>query len=840
MFRTPFRFYNDPIFLSKITSLNPQNYNGDGIVRSTDNFMLVRIVISSQPVTLRARFSSTEASPCPDDIGSRASGTITNEGLEHLPTYYCTINFVSDPGVTTSFTVQEYRSTHQLPSVQLNDDVVFNKMSLIKENATYSLATTAGHLTLVRQTDTDGTHFRATYRRYACGGRQELAEGTVIELPQLGEHFGQLECAWTLMKPMGYEVNGNLSLSDSCDREYLMISDQKVCGSASKLNTTLLNSLEIRLLYHASEYHADSTPFQLQASKPKSLGGWGNIIIVGRQPTPPIKIDAQSYRNNMELSWEFRSLGKLSLELQFQGRFFIETAPNCSHDSLEVLQFQQGMWQPLAKYCGRQMPDPLFIPGSSMRVVFRTDDQITADGFTFVVAPSCDTKLVASTELQTLSFLRLTRLVGRECSIEISTDTKHQLLVSVTSRSRSRLSAQLCRLAGFEAYRLDGEHEEEQSLGRHCPNFEVTGYKRIRIVNTPQLMTSIAWELQYQLLECGGDYRAPFTLRPPVGLANGKSCEWHVMAPPQHAILMRFKYLDIESSQLCRLGHLSIYRGNAVSEEHRLERLCGNLTSPSIMVDSNQATIVYKLSGYQEQTGKGFLASIHFTPNCNERLALSEGNARMSLVRHYQLNATNGTEDLQCFFRASAAPGYRLSVWLKQLQLNANRCQWENCNTLEVIDGFDRDSSSLGTYSAVDGNGTKLFSSTPDLLIKLSGTVAQPNGIGFELILQMEATVCGQFKYNLLGNEVSNRSSALDTLFDHSHFLPSQTVNIRMSNVNQTSLGGSIHCMWEFKANAPLELDLKSVQLQDIAQSTGKCIDYLLISMQNVSPSEIH
>ncbi|XP_017863563.1 PREDICTED: cubilin homolog [Drosophila arizonae] len=810
MFRTPVSFYNDPIYLSKITALNPQNYNGDGVVRSTDNFMLVRMVISAQPITLRARFSSSEASPCPDDIGSRASGTISNEGLEHLPTYYCTINFVSDPGVTTSFTVQEYRSRRQQPSVQLNDDVVFNKMSLITENATYSLATTAGHLTLMKQMDNGGTHFRATYRRYACGGHVELAEGTVIELPQMVAHFGQLECAWTLMKPFGYEINGDLSLSDNCDREYLMISDQKFCGSASNLNTTMLNSLQIRLLYHATEYRADSTPFRLQTSKPESLGGWGNIIIVGRQPTPPIKIDAQSYRNNMELSWEFQALGKLSLQLQFQGRFFIETAPNCSHDSLEVLQFQQGMWQPLAKYCGREMPDPLFIPASSMRVVFRTDDQITADGFTFVVSPSCDTKLVASTELQTLSFLKLNRLAGRECSIEITTDTKHQLLVSVTSRSRARPSAQLCRLVGFMAYRLDGEHEEEQSLGRQCPTFEVTGYKRIRIVYTPQLMTSIAWELQYQRLECGGDYRAPFTLRPPIGIANGKSCEWHVMAPPQHAILMRFKYLDIESSQLCQLGHLSIYRGNAVNEEHRLYRLCGNLTRPSIMVDSNQATIVYKL--YLEQSSRGFLASVHFTPNCNERLALSEGNTRMSLVRHYQLNATNGTEDLQCFFRASAAPGYRLSVWLKQLQLNANRCKGESCNTLEVIDGFDRDSTSMGIYSAVDGNDTKLFSSNPDLLIKLSGTVAQPNGIGFELILQMEATVCGQLKYNLLGNEV---------------------MNIRMSNVNQTSLGGSIHCMWGFKANAPFELDLKSVQLQDVAQSTGKCIDYLLMSIQN-------
>lgn len=727
--------------------------------------MLAGILLKNQMSTLRARFSSSKASPCPPDIGSEAVGVLSDQELINLPSFYCEVRFVADPGETISFSVQEYRNVEQhLMGVRLNDDVLQTSISVNSGNATFSLATTAGKVVLLKRVGLDAMHFRATYRRYACGGQLQLAEGSLIELPRLSEHFGQLECVWTVRNANGYELRGNVSFSDSCDREHLIISRNiggaelaRICGGTTQLNTTLLEFSQAKVLYHATQYRAGNSQFQLQASRPKSLGGWSNIVRVGEQPTPPVAIDAHSYRNNMELSWEFQASYNMSLRLVFQGRFFIEMAPNCSNDQLQVLGYQLGIWQPLAKYCGRELPQPLHIQASRMRIVFRTNANITADGFTFVVFPSCDAKLVASTEVQTLPSIRglLGRWRSQSCNFEISTDTKHQLLVSVKGKGRA-WNEVACRYAYFDAYRQDGQ--QEQLIGKRCPDFEVSGYERLRLHFVSMASLGRFFELQYQLIGCGGNYTTPFTLRPPRGntegsYANDLSCEWHVLAPPQHAIFVRFKYFEIESTPLCRHDHVSIYRGNAVSEEQRVARLCGNLTELTYMVDSNQATILAKLEGYIDPHGRGFMASVHFTPNCNERLALGEGNTRMSLVRHYQLNGTNG-DDLHCYFRASVPLGYRLSVWLKQLQLNTNRCV--TCNSLEVIDGFGEGSASMGTYYAVVGNGSKLFSSREDLLIKLSGSEAQPNGISFELILEMETTVCGQTDVERNSNEASN------------------------------------------------------------------------------------
>ncbi|XP_032591059.1 cubilin homolog isoform X2 [Drosophila grimshawi] len=821
--RKTFAFYNDLNQRSKIIDFELGAYSGNGIIESTDNFMLARFMLTSENVIVpfRARFSSNQSSPCPPNIGSQASGIVSNQELIDLPTYYCNVRFMAEPGVTLSFRVEGLLTPQT--TITFYDYMGPTFISVRMSNYTVSMATTAGYIMLLGRPGGSQQRFRITYNRYSCGGQLSLTEGTTVELPPLSEHFGPLECVWMLQDSIGYELRGNVSFSDSCDREYLTLSTgrnlaetmlARICGEATEMNTTLLQMSNTKLTYHATQYRGGRSQFLVQASRPKSLGGWGNIIEVGMQPIPSIVVDAGSYRNNMELGWEFRAGSSISLRVVFQGRFFIELSPNCTNDYLQIFTYDLPVWKPIAKYCGRELPQPLHVPSSQMRIVFRTNGNITGDGFTFVVRSSCDAKLQASTEVQ--KFTHAPNVRGRwrseNCTFEITTDTKHQLLVSVKSKGRTSWSQLTCDLNNFEAYRQVADKEER--IGNFCPNFEVSGYGRVRLNYIHKNSINRPFELQYQLIGCGGDYRAPFTLRPPIGETEGsyaieETCEWHVTAPPQHAIFLRFKYFDIERTEDCLHDQVSIYRGTSLwIKEQSVACLCGNLSEPTVMVDSNQAVIFAKLSGFISSVGRGFLATVHFTPNCNERLRFSEGNTRMSLVRQYQVNGTSDN-DLQCYFRAMASMGSRLSVWLKHLQLNAKPCERLPCNSLEVIDGFDFDSVSLGKYHSDIGNGTKLYSSTSNLLIKLSGSVAQPNGISFELILEMEYTVCGQLDYNLVSNE---------------------TVNLRLNSDNiSKNYEGSIHCHWHFTADDQIQIHINSVQLQGISQLTGKCIDYLLV-----------
>ncbi|ALC43852.1 CG42255 [Drosophila busckii] len=288
------------------------------------------------------------------------------------------------------------------------------------------------------------------------------------------------------------------------------------------------------------------------------------------------------------------------------------------------------------------------------------------------------------------------------------------------------------------------------------------------------------------------------------------NCIWRVQAPPQHAIYLSFKRFQLVESMHCDFAHLSVYKGFVESVPQRVARLCRNLTDTIVMVDNNQALIHANLPSYGD--GLGFLASVKFTPNCNERLVLGEGNERMSLTRHFSRRGVNGSssEQLLCYFRASGTPGQRLSVWLKTLSLNQRLCR--TCSALELIDGFDSNSASLGRYYGVVGNGSRFFSTGSDVLIKLTSELTLPlsSDIEFEIVIELAPTVCGQLDYDLRLND---------------------TVKLSLHSGNISSSYGSVHCTWHIKSDQQLELQLVSLQLQSVSQVTGKCIDYLQLSV---------
>ncbi|XP_017135474.1 cubilin homolog isoform X2 [Drosophila miranda] len=827
-----FSFYNDFNQLSKITDFRIDAYNGSGIIESSDNVMLVSIITTQLDLTtipLRARYSSSEPSQCPPDIGDQAAGSLSIKSLSQLPVYYCTINYVGLSGTTLTFKVGEYVYWSGVgPSVVFRDEGFrfVNYLSTNLTNSYISMPSTPGRITLNQGKNVKLKQFRATYRRHNCGGQMLVAEGLAIEPPQLmatvGEDYGPLECVFSLGAGRGYVLEGNLSLSDSCDREYIVIYAgpalvARLCRGMT-MNSTRLGKSHSKVIYHTEEHRPGRSWFRLQPRRSEGPLA-GNVIRVDQRTTAPISINGTDYKNNMELIWEFTTNAGLSLSLQFQGRFFIETSPNCSNDRLSVQQSQDrqepaGGWSEVASLCGRQFPPPLHVEASRMRVVFQTNNNITGDGFSFTVSPSCDVTLRATAELQTQRWDWQAFRNMLNCSYVILTETQEQLVVSIKSVGRP-WPAFACTRSFFKAYRQSSssssssgsEEVEEELTEKFCPDFEVNGYKRLRL----QYMspTSRQFKLQYQILGCGGNYSANFSLRPPQhdedvrSYAHNMHCEWRVTAPPQHAIVLEFKYFDLEESRNCRYDYLAVYKGSMVPNiEQRVARLCGNLTTqpPTIMVDSNQALIVSHSDS--SNSFRGFLASVRFVPNCNERIALDDDLPRMSLVRNYKMNAF---EQLLCIFKASATPGHRLSVQLRQLQPFGSYRGY-----LEIVDSDAAESQSLGKYYDLSGNRTKLFSSYSDLAIRLSGTSTLARNVSFELILQMERTICGETEYQLRSNE---------------------SIKLGIQGDNGTrNYEGSVHCSWSIRSTVEAEIEIRWVNLRDVSQVTGKCLDYLRLS----------
>ncbi|XP_017111903.1 cubilin homolog [Drosophila elegans] len=816
-----FSFYNDANSLSKITEFRINSYNGSGIIESTDNFMLV-VVLASQldlsSTALRARFSSSEPTVCPPDIGDQATGSLSIQTLLQLPSYHCSIQFSCAASTTLTFKVEEYLlQTMGGPAVVFVDDVQrvpFKAMFANVTNSFVSLATTVGRVTLLNSDNVKLRRFRATYRRHRCGGRLQAAEGTAIEspeiLPTLDDDYGVLECLWTLTNSNGYVLEGNATLTDRCDREYIVIfSGQTEVGRICRgmtVNSTLLARATSTVLYHSENRDLGASRFILIARQSISVG---NVIRLDHRPAPPVTIESKDYLNNMERVWEFMTKDGLSLKLQFKDRFFIELSPNCTNDRLTVERYDRsaGAYVEVTSLCGRQTPPEILVPSTRIRVIFRTNSNVTGDGFSFQVSPSCDAVLqaTAGVQIQETPSWTTYRLQHYNCSYTFLANNDHQLVVSVKNRGHPWAPVS-CTRTYFEGYRSVAG-SVETSMGKLCPDFEVHGYDKLRLqfVST----TTHGFELQYHLIGCGGDHNESFTLRPPQDeehdvYAHDMKCEWRVVAPPQHAVVIEFKYFDMEEAQNCRFDSLSIYRGKVASVEQRVDQLCGNKTSPpTIMVDSNEALIV--LSTDSSNSRRGFLASVRFTQNCNERVSLDSEGPRTNLMRSYRINAT---EPLLCHFSASVPPDYRLSLEVRKLQLNGADCR--TCSYLEILDSAEVEDRNLGKYYGSGANRTKVFSSYSDMDFHLSAKSGQDRNISFELILQMEPTVCGKAVYNM-------------------RIYETVTLGIQYDNSTR-SYEGNIHCTWTIKYEGYLEIDFQKLRLKEISQRTGKCEDYLKVS----------
>lgn len=764
-------FYNDPNSLSKITEIRLNGtYKGSGVVESTDNFMLVSIITNQMDLSrtvLRARYSSSEASVCPWNIGDQASGTLSIQSLSQLTSYFCSIQFVGNLGTTITFKVEEYLFvTKGSPAVTFRDDdfrMADKPMSFNVTNTFVSLSTKSGRVTLLNSERVMLKRFRASYRRHNCGGlhlaSEDLSIGTPEFLNTVDEDYGEVECVWTLTSSRGYYLVGNVSLTDSCDQEYIVIFsgsievDRYCRGMLNK--TTVLSRPTSRILYHSERRVPGRSIFTLVARK--SLDS-GNIIRVARRPSAAVTINSIDYVNNMEKIWEFEAENAPTLRVEFQGRFFIESSANCSNDRLSIESYNKttSEYEEIISLCGRQPPGVLSVQSTRLRVIFRTNSNITGDGFSFIVSPSCDVNIRATFDLQTLRNPRSLADFGNfNCSYEFFTETEHQLVVNVKGRVRP-WNKEFCKMNHFEVYRRDGQGVEN-SVGRMCPDFEVNGYGRLRL--QIQSTSPRFFDISFQLIGCGGNYSEPFALRPPQDEEAGKyahntKCQWRVTAPPQHAIVLEFKYFDLEEASRCQFDSLSVYRGGVVSEQP-VRKLCGNQTvPPTIMVDSNEALIESVTDASNNH--RGFLASVRFTPNCNEPVTLDADVPRMNLMRTYQVNAS---EWMLCYFTATVPPGYRLSVEMRKLQLNDGSCN--TCSHIEIVDKNAINNQSLGKYYGLGSNRTKLFSSYGDLTIQLSAKASRARNISFELILQMEKTVCDPSEFEIKANEVRLESKHL-------------------------------------------------------------------------------
>ncbi|XP_077480906.1 procollagen C-endopeptidase enhancer 2b isoform X2 [Stigmatopora argus] len=183
----------------------------------------------------------------------------------------------------------------------------------------------------------------------------------------------------------------------------------------------------------------------------------------------------------------------------------------------------------------------------------------------------------------------------------------------------------LCRYDYVDVY---SAHANGQRLGRFCGTFKPgalvsTGNKMtLQMVSDANTAGSgfLAVFSAVQSHErgdqyCGGRLSKPSgTFKTPNwperDYPAGVTCSWHIVAPKNQIIEVKFEKFDVERDNYCRYDHVTIFNGGEMNDARRIGRYCGDSPPAPVYSEGNQL-LVHFLSDLS-LTADGFIGHYKF------------------------------------------------------------------------------------------------------------------------------------------------------------------------------------------------------------------------------------
>nr|XP_033813503.1 procollagen C-endopeptidase enhancer 2 [Geotrypetes seraphini] len=92
----------------------------------------------------------------------------------------------------------------------------------------------------------------------------------------------------------------------------------------------------------------------------------------------------------------------------------------------------------------------------------------------------------------------------------------------------------------------------------------------------------------------------------------GVTCSWHIIAPPNQLIELKFEKFDVERDSYCRYDYVAVFNGGEVNDAKRIGKFCGDSPPGTIVSEKNELLIQF-LSDLS-LTADGFIGSYKFRP----------------------------------------------------------------------------------------------------------------------------------------------------------------------------------------------------------------------------------
>lgn len=822
-------------------------------ISSSSNQMMIilRTQVQSQNRGFKIRFTSNSPTICDGDM-TQLEGTITSPQNES--SFVCEYSrngepfYVDAPNVgTIALDFEEILTNNH--NCRFNGVGVKLYSDMNNINNIFCLNSTRYHLLRVPSSRVSVLvkkhgfirsrefNFKMNYKVHRCGGRVQLDYDKTINLPIDGisaTNYGKIDCAWQITAGPNEVIIFNLTrvnLKLPADDEFIRVYQG---GSQmhpliktyimNEQNTNLIISQRNQLFieYYSKNYStASSFEIKLEASS-VACGG----ILTDHSmhlSSPRINANTSHYPPNTECTWEINALPGYHIGLVFTNRFYLEDSPNCQNDFVEIFDWIDDQWKSMKRVCGRETPNAFNSTSTKMKVVFRSNENITADGFSAVWYENCGGFFNATETVQEISspnypdnykksqycVYNITVLPGKYVNLrfidfELEATMTQCIFDNVTIYKKQEYST-----IGAKDF-----------VGTYCGT-NSPGSKRLLestevIFQTDRTLESRGFKFEYYLDSCGGNVTEPQVIVSKTdessnAIPHSSDCWWNITAPEGQKITVQFEELNLQYCADCYCHAIEVFDGENALPQKRLAKLCGELSKapPIIVIPNNKGSVHLKTDASRES--KKVRAIIKFSTKCDQIFELSDSQPVVIISN----TAALGNLQWDCQYKIKSPLDSIIELKFKKLNLghcesSLNRTSNCSCDFVEIRDGITPVDSFIGRFCG-DSMPTQVITTSRDSLWIHLIADSSKNVREFEAEIRMKPSICGKRYYNTSTSEII----------------------LEPPKDNQGKYLPNLNCLWTVEATSTsnlLEIEFEQFDIQDEDDSGICSSDYLEIT----------
>ncbi|XP_017055443.1 cubilin homolog [Drosophila ficusphila] len=674
------------------------------------------------------------------------------------------------------------------------------------------------------------------YSMQSCGGVFNLEPGdnmTVRQPTGMQSVRGAIDCAWAIgpytdagleedLTPQDIQLEVSLQIylpvsaagssDSSCDTHFLKVyngPDQNSPVLGTYCNRTNATNLVVErglfLEYHSDSYSPRAT-FNVSIKYGSGCGGKLTY------PYRTIEFNEQ-YKNNVECIWEVEATPGYHIGLSFYNRFYVEDSPGCTKDYVLVQQRNStsGNWTDLQRICGRSPPENISTTTPYMRLIFRSDSDVVADGFWAKFQRKCGGLLYADDTDQEIAspgypngydpnlqcnwtVVPRDRSTGGVLVSFVNFDLEQapttnclfdNLTVTTKDKDKAPVKASLCGVKHNHQYRAkesinllfltDSSHSGRGFLARYTSRLCGGAIDQTAIVESPRQHTDN-------------------TLPP------NSNCYWNLTTTPGHKFTVKFEMIDFEAHDRCAYDGVEIFAGSVPDDRQRLGRFCGQMNEALPVISINQEHGIIHSYSDDRDPSRGFRAFVRMIPNCDERISLN-GSTRYVFSKFHYANGYESNLDCHIVFRVNPDQQIRLQF------SNFHVEQSPNCDHdyVELRDGAGPFADIIGRFCGQDAPPP--LTSTRHTIFLRFVTDERVSDSGFEVTIDAVPRLCG-------ASEIS---------------LSSDGVKEAIIEAPGGNYANGVSCFWKIKGDTALDVHFLVLDLQG-PNANGSCVeDYLKI-----------